>query len=103
MNPTVSNRFRIGRTHLAFSLIELLVVIAIVALLASLLLPVLSKARGGSQAALCRSNLKQLALACAIYVSDNQQCFPSPAPAETVGPVARLVRVGSQDTGVPGG
>jgi len=65
----------IGR---ASSLIELLVVIAIVALLASLLLPVLSKVRGSSRAALCRSNLKQLGLACAIYVSDNQQCFPPP-------------------------
>jgi prepilin-type N-terminal cleavage/methylation domain-containing protein len=62
----------------AFSLIELLVVIAIIALLASLLLAVLSKARGGSQATLCRSNLKQLSLACAIYVSDNQECFPPP-------------------------
>src|SRR5262245_46744202 len=75
MSATLSTRFRAAR---AFSLIELLVVIAIIALLAGLLLPVLSKARGGSQAALCRGNLKQLALACAIYVSENQQCFPVP-------------------------
>jgi len=71
-------RFRGTRIARAFSLIELLVVIAIIALLASLLLAVLSKARGSSQAALCRSNLKQIALACAIYVSDNQECFPPP-------------------------
>src|SRR5688572_5178600 len=51
----------------AFSLIELLVVIGIVAVLASLLLPVLNKARGLSQAAVCRNNLKQLGLACANY------------------------------------
>jgi prepilin-type N-terminal cleavage/methylation domain-containing protein len=62
----------------AFSLVELLVVIAVVALLSSLLLPVLGKARGSSRATLCRSNLKQVALACAIYVSDNQESFPPP-------------------------
>jgi prepilin-type N-terminal cleavage/methylation domain-containing protein/prepilin-type processing-associated H-X9-DG protein len=78
MNANSSTRFRGTRIARAFSLIELLVVIAILALLASLLLPALSKARGGSQAAVCRSNLKQLALACAIYVTDNQQCFPPP-------------------------
>lgn len=62
--------------HRAFSLVELIVVIGVIALLASLLLPVLSRARGGSQAAVCRNHLKQLGLACAIYVSDNQQRFP---------------------------
>ena len=86
----------------AFTLIELLVVVAMVALLASLLLPVLSKARGGSQTARCRSNLKQLGLACAIYANDNQQCFPPP-PTETVSAVAALFRVGEQITFVPGG
>jgi prepilin-type N-terminal cleavage/methylation domain-containing protein/prepilin-type processing-associated H-X9-DG protein len=78
MNATPATRFRERPIARAFSLIELLVVIAIIALLASLLLAVLSKARGSSQAALCRSNLKQLALACAIYASDNQECFPPP-------------------------
>jgi prepilin-type N-terminal cleavage/methylation domain-containing protein/prepilin-type processing-associated H-X9-DG protein len=78
MNANVSTPFRGRPIARAFSLIELLVVIAIVALLASLLLAVLNKARGGSQAAHCRNNLKQLALACAIYVSDNEQCFPPP-------------------------
>jgi prepilin-type N-terminal cleavage/methylation domain-containing protein/prepilin-type processing-associated H-X9-DG protein len=62
----------------AFSLIELLVVIVVIALLGSLLLPVLSRARDASRAAACRSNLKQLGLVRAIYVSDNQQCFPPP-------------------------
>jgi prepilin-type processing-associated H-X9-DG protein len=78
MNATVSTCFRGRPLARAFSLIELLVVIATVALLTSLLLPALSKARGGSQAAVCRSNLKQLGLASAIYVGDNQQCFPPP-------------------------
>ena len=78
MNSNSSTRFRGTRIARAFSLIELLVVIAILALLASLLVPVLSKARGSSRAAHCRNNLKQLALTCAIYVSDNQECFPPP-------------------------
>jgi prepilin-type N-terminal cleavage/methylation domain-containing protein len=60
----------------AFSLVELLVVIAIVGLLASLLFPVLNKTRGSSQATVCRHNLKQLGLACAIYLGDHQQCLP---------------------------
>ncbi len=55
----------------AFTLIELLVVIAIIAILAALLLPVLSRAKLASQKAKCASNLKQLTLAAIMFQQDN--------------------------------
>ena len=60
---------RMKKTH--FTLIELLVVIAIIALLATMLMPALGKAKETARAAQCRSNLKEIALECNLYASNN--------------------------------
>lgn len=65
----------LGRS-VAFTLIELLVVSAVIALLASLLLPALGRAKEAGRAAVCGSNVRQLGLAAAAYTLDNRGVLP---------------------------
>src|SRR5258706_11680210 len=77
-----STRRETPRRRKAFTLVELLVVIGIIALLISILLPALSRARESANQVKCLSNVRQLSAAFYMYVNANRLNYPSAAPFE---------------------
>lgn len=73
------------RKQSKFTLIELLIVIAIIAILASMLLPALNKAREKAREITCASNLKSWGVCYQFYLNDNREFFPLCDPARWAG------------------
>src|SRR6476620_10792054 len=74
--PVTSSESRKSTRRPAFTLVELLVVIGIIAVLISILLPTLGRARGAARSVACMSNLRQLGQAIQMYAVANKQSLP---------------------------
>ncbi len=89
------------RKRKAFTLIELLVVVAIIALLISILLPSLSRARELSKRLVCQSNVKGQGTAFKIYANDNEENWPTPTFLEAGTWDIQYTPDGTLDVGLP--
>jgi prepilin-type N-terminal cleavage/methylation domain-containing protein len=95
-------------SHKAFTLTELLVVMAVIAILASLLLPALGRAKDQSRNTVCVSQLRQLGVATRLYADNNNNRLPAAellptSPLNPTNPLPRICDVLAPDLGKVGG